>query len=45
MEITNSVDAFDSGASSWAYWSFKGFADFTTTGSTSEGIYDAEGNI
>lgn len=45
MEITNSVDAFDSVMASWTYWGFKGFGDFTTTGSLLEGLYDADGNL
>jgi len=31
-EISNSLDAFDSEMVSWAYWMYKGFGDFTTTG-------------
>jgi len=45
LEITNSADAFDSQLASWAYWGFKGFGDFTTTGTAMEGLYDADGNL
>lgn len=45
LEITGSADAFDSKLASWAYWMFKGFGDFTTTGTAMEGLYDAEGNM
>jgi hypothetical protein len=27
------------------YWMFKGFGDFTTTGSLTEGVYDQDGNL
>jgi len=40
LEITNSADAFDSKLASWVYWMFKGFGDFTTTGTAMEGLYD-----
>ena len=39
-EITNSADAFDLGLSSWAYWMYKSFGDFTTTGGTKEGNFE-----
>ena len=42
-EINNSVDAFDLGLSSWAYWQYKSFADFTTTGGTAEGMFNSDG--
>lgn len=42
-EITNSADAFDSALASWAYWMYKGFGDFTTTGGDLEGMYTNEG--
>lgn len=45
LEITSSADAFDSGLASWAYWMFKGFGDFTTTGTAMEGLWDADGNL
>lgn len=42
-EITNSVDAFDTALASWAYWMYKGFGDFTTTGGDLEGMYTNDG--
>lgn len=42
-EITNSVQAFDTGLASWAYWMYKGFGDFTTTGGDLEGMYTNNG--
>lgn len=42
-EITNSVDAFDTALSSWAYWQYKSFGDFTTTGGTKEGMFNSDG--
>lgn len=42
-EINNSADAFDLGLSSWAYWMYKSFGDFTTTGGTSEGMFNSDG--
>ncbi len=44
-EITGAAEAFDSELVSWAYWMFKGFGDFTTTGSLTEGLYDEEGKL
>ncbi len=44
-EITSSTEEFDAHLASWAYWMFKGFGDFTTTGGLIEGMYDPEGNI
>jgi len=42
-EIINSADAFDLGLSSWAYWMYKSFGDFTTTGGTKEGMFNEDG--
>lgn len=42
-EITNSADAFESALASWAYWQYKGFGDFTTTGGDLEGMYKNDG--
>ena len=44
-EITGAAEEFDNHLASWAYWMFKGFGDFTTTGSLTEGMYDKDGNI
>lgn len=44
-EITSAAEAFDDHLASWAYWMFKGFGDFTTTGSMTEGMYDKDGNL
>lgn len=42
-EVINSVDAFDTKLSSWAYWQYKSFQDFTTTGGTKEGMFNPDG--
>lgn len=39
-EITNSCDAFDETSTSWAYWQYKGFGDFTTISTEKQGMYD-----
>jgi len=44
-EITGAAEEFDNHLASWAYWMFKGFGDFTTTGSMTEGMYDKDGNL
>jgi endoglycosylceramidase len=44
-EINGALDAFDSKALSWAYWQYKGFNDFTTTGSESEGLWYSNGTL
>jgi len=44
-EITSVADACDDYLASWMYWMFKGFGDFTTTGSLTEGLYDGDGNL
>eukprot|EP00347_Sterkiella_histriomuscorum_P001400 403372181 len=44
-EITSSAEQFDEHLASWAYWQFKGFGDFTTTGSLTEGMYDEKGEL
>lgn len=38
-------DAADAHVLSTAYWQFKGFADFTCNGDTSEGFYNADGSL
>jgi hypothetical protein len=43
LEITNAADAFDNVLASWTYWGYKGYGDFTTTGSLMEGVYDPNG--
>ena len=42
-EITNAMDAFESVNASWAYWQYKGFGDFTTTGGAAEGMFAEDG--
>ena len=42
-EMNNSADAFDLGLASWAYWQYKSFGDFTTTGGTAEGVFNEDG--
>lgn len=42
-EINNSLDAFESQLASWAYWQYKGFGDFTTTGGAAEGMFAEDG--
>ena len=44
-EITNAAEEMDKHFHSYAYWMFKGFGDFTTTGGLVEGMYDGEGNL
>ena len=44
-EITSAADQFDNYMASWMYWMFKGFGDFTTTGSLNECMYDKDVNI
>lgn len=39
-EITSVTDACDKNLVGWAYWMFKGFGDFTTTGGLLEGFYN-----
>jgi len=45
VEINNSADAFDSQLAGWAYWMYKSFGDFTTTGGTKEGMYNPDGSV
>lgn len=45
VEIANSTDAFDSELASWAYWMYKSFGDFTTTGGTAEGMFNEDGSV
>jgi len=44
-EITSATEKFDKYLASWAYWMFKGYGDFTTTGKLTEGLYDGAGNL
>lgn len=39
LEITGIADACDQTGTSWAYWQYKGFGDFTTTGDANEGLF------
>lgn len=39
QEITGSCAAFDKHGASWAYWMYKGYGDFTTTGDANEGLF------
>jgi len=39
QEITGSCAAFDKYGASWAYWMYKGYGDFTTTGDSNEGLF------
>ena len=43
-EINNSLEGFESQLASWAYWQYKGFGDFTTTGGALEGMFGIDGN-
>ena len=45
QEILGAVTAFDSKALSWAYWQYKGYNDFTTTGSGTEGFFFTNGTL
>ena len=44
-EVNSVVDACEDHLTSWMYWQYKGFGDFTTTGSLTEGMYDGEGKL
>jgi endoglycosylceramidase len=44
-EIDSVADACDHHLVGWAYWMFKGFADYTTTGSYTEGLYSQDGTL
>lgn len=44
-EINSATDAFDTALASWSYWMYKGFGDFTTTGGSTEGLYEADGSL
>lgn len=44
-EINNAMDGFDSQLASWAYWMYKGFGDFTTTGGAAEGMFNSDGTF
>jgi hypothetical protein len=39
------MDGFDSQLASWAYWMYKGFGDFTTTGGAAEGMFNPDGTF
>lgn len=45
QEISSATDQFDKYLTSWAYWQYKGFGDFTTTGSETEGMYNLDGSV
>lgn len=42
-EINGATNAFDTELASWAYWMYKGFGDFTTTGGAKEGLFNSDG--
>lgn len=44
-ELKSVTDACDSHLVGWAYWMFKGFGDYTTTGSFTEGMYNQDGSL
>lgn len=45
-ELTSVTEVCDNNLVSWAYWAYKGFQDYTTSGGGAiEGFYDAEGNL
>lgn len=44
-EITSVTDVCDEHLVSWAYWMFKGYYDYTTSGSYSEGLYSQDGSL
>lgn len=44
-EIRSVANACDKHLTGWAYWMFKGFADYTTTGSYTEGLYNQDGSL
>ena len=41
--MTSSLQAFNTALASWAYWMYKGFGDFTTTGGAAEGMFNDDG--
>mmetsp|Transcript_28691 Transcript_28691/g.51076 ORF Transcript_28691/g.51076 Transcript_28691/m.51076 type:complete len:527 (-) Transcript_28691:326-1906(-) len=45
QEITSVTEAADANLVSWAYWMYKGYQDFTTTGSSTEGFYYEDGKV
>jgi endoglycosylceramidase len=45
QEITSVTEACDNNLVSWAYWLYKGYNDFTTTGSLTEGLYYNTGAV
>mmetsp|Transcript_18571 Transcript_18571/g.33555 ORF Transcript_18571/g.33555 Transcript_18571/m.33555 type:complete len:527 (-) Transcript_18571:22-1602(-) len=44
-EIDSVADACDEYSVGWAYWMLKGFGDYTTTGSYTEGLYNQDGSL
>mmetsp|Transcript_28635 Transcript_28635/g.50911 ORF Transcript_28635/g.50911 Transcript_28635/m.50911 type:complete len:530 (-) Transcript_28635:411-2000(-) len=44
-EIDSVTNACDKSLVGWAYWMFKGFGDYTTTGSYTEGFYNQDGSL
>lgn len=42
-EVISSTQAFNTALASWAYWQYKSFGDFTTTGGTAEGMFNEDG--
>lgn len=44
QEITSVTEAADVNLVSWAYWMYKGYQDFTTTGSLTEGLFYTDGS-
>jgi len=44
-EINSVTDAADDQLVSWCYWQFKGYGDYTTTGSLTEGFYNPDGSV
>jgi endoglycosylceramidase len=44
-EINSVTEVCDENLVSWAYWGFKGFYDYTTSGSYTEGLYSQDGSL
>ena len=44
-EITSVAETCDEHLVSWAYWMFKGFGDYTTSGNLVEGLYNQTGGL
>ena len=44
-EILGATDVIDELGVSWMYWQYKGYDDITTTGSSTEGLFNKDGSV